>query len=96
MNRLIGIVGALLLIAGLGFAGTLRGAEAPEREETPPTTAEKPEPGAGDAGETTPPAQPPAGKDTSQAPAEGGGPGDVFVPSEDISEDFAVSFPVDI
>ncbi len=32
------------------------------------------------------------GEDTAEAPASV----DVFIPTEDISEDFAVSFPVDI
>lgn len=61
--------------------------------------AQQAETGRAEAGQTEPAAEPQDEQSTTDAngDAEGGTEsGEVFIPSEEISEDFAVSFPVDI
>ncbi|MFA5494840.1 MAG: hypothetical protein WC247_08675 [Porticoccaceae bacterium] len=81
---------AALLIAALAGGGLVATAsdpaEAPARESSPP------------ARQGTPPAAQP-GDDKAPAPAATGQrqqPADIFKPSEEISEDLSVPFPVDI
>jgi len=85
----------LLAILGLAQPGTAPVAAAATAD---PAAAEAPasadEPAAVDpetAGGEAAAAEPDVPED-----ADAGGPGDVFVPTEEISEDYAVSFPVDI
>jgi len=74
----------VLLLAGSAVQSSAEEANDPDAntgtESTPATTAKSPGQRA-DAGKS-----PPAGQPTT----------DVFIPTEEISEDFAVSFPVDI
>ncbi|MEQ8861335.1 MAG: hypothetical protein RIC56_22035 [Pseudomonadales bacterium] len=83
-------IGAALLGLWLVVTPGARAAEAapeaaPDAASSPVTSTEP-----RTRGDDVSPAQPESG-----AAAKGDSP-DVFVPSEDISEDFAVSFPVDI
>jgi len=72
--------GILLLTCALGAAG-IWAAEAPAGKSTEQSAAE-------------PPAQPAASAEAdAPAPAPSA---EVFIPTEEISEDFAVAFPVDI
>lgn len=87
----------IVLLAALGLAPPAAAADG-ERAELPslgmaadaPPAAADPEGAAGTADTA------PAEEDGGDASADAEPSGDVFVPTEEISEDYAVSFPVDI
>lgn len=88
----------LLVLALCLLPGAASAAESQPAAEPTPDTPEEPEGSdkSADASDAVPqpdkPADDPAGKVVNGKDESPG----IFVPSEDISEDFAVSFPVDI
>lgn len=74
-------LGAALLAMGLVLALTAVRGEAQNAEPQPPAAPET---------------ERSEDKDDDNREQRSGNPSEVFIPTEDISEDFAVSFPVDI
>lgn len=77
--------GSLLSAAGLILALCMAGYPSAGAQEAAPAAAES--------GSTPPQAEPSSAQESDRKTPAGG---EVFVPTEEISEDYAVSFPVDI
>ena len=95
----MGGVAWLLLLVALGGAAAEAQDEAPsdagaaERTEPQETAAQD---ATTDKGEQAPVAEAPPAQPVEAAPSEAKPSPEVFVPTEDISEDLSVRFPVDI
>ena len=79
-QRRLGRFWALAALLLGGLAGAVQSAEQPTGANPPPPTAQE--------GRSAPADNPEGAEDAEQQ--------EVFLPSEEISEDFAVPFPVDI